>query len=211
MRLTVLGKSPAWTDAGGACSGYLVDDGTSTLLLDCGPGVFGKLRSLHDHARVDAVVISHLHGDHMLDLVPFAYALRYSPHSRAAGGIRPRLIAPPGAEDAFRRLGGIWGGEALLEETFLLEEYEEGSQPAVRGLRLSFREVPHYVRAFAISVKGRSGRIVFGADCGPNDALVDFAAGADFRADLEDAICRAYQDILGTLRFDPSPEARVEQ
>ena len=47
MKLTVLGKSPSWQDAGGACSGYLIEDGASTaLLLDCGNGVFSKLRDV---------------------------------------------------------------------------------------------------------------------------------------------------------------------
>jgi ribonuclease BN (tRNA processing enzyme) len=41
VELRVLGKSPAWQDAGGACSGYLVVDDGTTLLLDCGSGVFG--------------------------------------------------------------------------------------------------------------------------------------------------------------------------
>ena len=42
-----------------------------------------------------------------------------------------------------------------------------------------------------------------------NPRLVDFKAGTDVRDDLEDAVCRAYQDILGTLRFDPSVESGV--
>lgn len=42
-----------------------------------------------------------------------------------------------------------------------------------------------------------------------NPRLADFTAGTDFRGDLEDALCRAYQDILGTLRFDPSPASGV--
>ena len=46
MEITVLGKSPAWQDTGGACSGYLVRDGDFVLLLDCGNGVFGKLREV---------------------------------------------------------------------------------------------------------------------------------------------------------------------
>ncbi len=44
MRLTVLGKSPWWQDADGACSGYLVEEDDTCLLVDCGNGVFGKLR-----------------------------------------------------------------------------------------------------------------------------------------------------------------------
>lgn len=43
-----------------------------------------------------------------------------------------------------------------------------------------------------------------------NPRLVDFTAATGFEADLEDAMCRAYQDILGTLRFDPSPDSGVD-
>src|ERR1700730_6734367 len=75
VRITVLGKSPSWQDAGGACSGYLVEEGDYALLLDCGNGVFSKLRRFRDYVDVDAVVISHLHADHFLDLVPYSYAL----------------------------------------------------------------------------------------------------------------------------------------
>ena len=82
MRITVLGKSPSWEDAGGACSGYLVSDGETALLLDCGNGVFAKLRQQIDYVDVDAILISHLHADHILDLVPYAYALTYAPRQQ---------------------------------------------------------------------------------------------------------------------------------
>src|SRR6185436_12614693 len=110
VRITVLGKSPAWQDAGGACSGYLVEAGDRCLLLDCGNGVFGKLRAARDFTRVCAVVISHLHADHFIDLVPYAYALAYSHQARAAGH-RPVLYAPPGARETFRRITGAWQAE----------------------------------------------------------------------------------------------------
>ena len=82
MQITVLGKSPAWQDADGACSGYLVEEDGACLLLDCGNGVFSKLRRFRDYTDIDAVVISHLHADHFLDLVPFAYALTYAPRQQ---------------------------------------------------------------------------------------------------------------------------------
>src|SRR3954447_9354136 len=83
MRLTVLGKSPSWQDAGGACSGYLIEEDGASVVLDCGNGVFSKLRRFRDYTCVDAVVISHLHADHFLDLVPFAYALTYAPRQQS--------------------------------------------------------------------------------------------------------------------------------
>ena len=72
MRLTVLGKSPSWQDAGGACSGYLIEEDGATVVLDCGNGVFSKLRLYRDYTKVDAVVISHLHADHIATLQRFA-------------------------------------------------------------------------------------------------------------------------------------------
>ena len=78
----------------------------STAGRACSPSCAGFV----DYVDVDAVVISHLHADHMLDLVPFASgaALRAAPAAgpgRRAPGTdqpaRPRLIAPPGALDAF--------------------------------------------------------------------------------------------------------------
>ena len=104
MRITVLGKSPAWQDAGGACSGYLVEEDGYALLLDCGNGVFSTLRQSRDYIDVNAVLISHLHADHFLDLVPFSYALSYAPRQQpvAVAGwpgtewpARPQLHAPP--------------------------------------------------------------------------------------------------------------------
>src|SRR6266480_4965322 len=82
MRITVLGKSPSWQDAGGACSGYLIEDGGTTVLLDCGNGVFSKLRQHLDYTELDAVLVSHLHADHFLDLIPYAYALTYAPRQQ---------------------------------------------------------------------------------------------------------------------------------
>ena len=51
MRITVLGKSPSWQDVGGACSGYLVQQDDFALLLDCGNGVFSKLRGFCDYVE----------------------------------------------------------------------------------------------------------------------------------------------------------------
>ena len=71
---------------------------------------------LHD---VDAVVVSHMHADHFLDLVPFAYALTYAPDGRARES-PVRLMVPAGGRDQLRRIVGAWGGEDLIENAFEL-------------------------------------------------------------------------------------------
>src|SRR4051795_2257929 len=190
MRVTVLGKSPSWQDAGGACSGYLVQDKGTTVLIDCGNGVFGKLRQRMDYVDVDAVVLSHLHADHFLDLVPFSYALTYAPRQQPVPvppwpgtdhPAKPRLIAPPGARETFRRVVGAWGNEDLVEGAFDLEEYAESSTPEVGPLRFQFRSVPHFTETFAICVASQNGggQLAYGADTSPSDKLSQFVEGAD--------------------------------
>jgi ribonuclease BN (tRNA processing enzyme) len=189
LQIVVLGKSPAWQDSGGACSGYLIREGDFTLLLDCGNGVFSNLRRTCDYVDVDAVVITPLHADHFLDLVPFSYALIYAPRQQpvAVGGFpgttkpaRPLLHVPPGAREMFRRVVGSWGPECLIEDAFDMHEYNGPEELDVGPLRLRFCEVPHYTRTFATELTAPDGhRFTFSADCSPTDELVQFASGTD--------------------------------
>ncbi len=172
----MLGKSPAWQDVDGACSGYLVQGPGGVLLLDCGNGVFAKLRRHAHHAAVDAVVVSHLHADHFFDLVPFAYALTFALPGRAE---RPRLLVPRGGRATLRRIVGSWGTEDLLERAFALEEYAPDDEGELLGLRLRLRAVPHFVPTSAVDVDDGAGRLTYGADHGPSDALVDLARATD--------------------------------
>jgi ribonuclease BN (tRNA processing enzyme) len=190
MRITVLGKSPSWQDAGGACSGYLIEDDESALLLDCGNGVFSKLRLFRDYTEIDAVLISHLHADHFLDLVPFAYALTYAPRQQPVpvGGYpgtdspaRPRLIAPRGARECFRRVVGAWGNEELIETAFAMEEYDAESTLEVGSIRARLHEVPHFTTTYAIDFTSANGggRFTYGADSSPGNELVEIARDTD--------------------------------
>jgi ribonuclease BN (tRNA processing enzyme) len=188
VRITVLGKSPSWQDAGGACSGYLIEEDDFVLLLDCGNGVFSKLRHYRDYVDVDAVLISHLHADHFLDLVPFSYALSYAPRQQpvAVGGwpgtsspARPQLYAPMGAGEKFRQLVACWGDEELIERAFALSEYDGPDVLSLGPIGVRFCEVPHYTRTFAVELSGRTGRLTYSADCSPNEQLVRFAGGTD--------------------------------
>ena len=189
MQITVLGKSPSWQDAGGACSGYLVQHEDAVLLLECGNGVFGKLRSFCDYVDVDAVLISHLHADHFLDLVPFSYALCHAPRQQpvpVAGWpgtsqpARPRLYAPAGALEVFRHVASGWGPQELIEEAFDVQEFDAPDALAIGPINVRFCEVPHYARAYAVELSTvDGGRATYSADCSPNPELVRFARGAD--------------------------------
>ncbi|MCB0863199.1 MAG: MBL fold metallo-hydrolase [Solirubrobacterales bacterium] len=189
MKLTVLGKSPAWQDAGGACSGYLVTEGDTTLLLDCGNGVFGKLRQYIDYVDVDAIVISHHHVDHIIDLIPYGFALKFAPRQQPVpvdrwpgtdSPARPQLFVPPGAIEFFNRVSDAWGTGNLFDDAFETTEYDPEDKLEIGPFSIGFTEVPHYITTYAMDLTGPTGsRITYGADCCPNPALVELAQGTD--------------------------------
>lgn len=190
MRLTVVGKSPAWQDVDGACSGYLLQEGSTTVLLDCGNGVFGKLRQFVDYIDIDAVVVSHMHADHFVDLIPYSYALIHSPRQQPVpvppfpgtdSPARPRLALPPGGRTMLRRVVGAWGDEDLVEQAFDAAEYVPADGLELGPLRFEFARVPHFIEAYAVRVTSSEsgGRLVFGADSRPAPELVACARDAD--------------------------------
>jgi ribonuclease BN (tRNA processing enzyme) len=177
VRITVLGKSPSWPDADGACSGYLVQAGDFSLLLDCGTGVFAKLRGVMDYLTLDAALITHLHSDHFFDLVPFSYALGLSP--RRQGGAAPALHVPPDGRSVLRGMVGAWSSEDLIETAFDLAEYDPRQPLSLGPLQVRFCEVPHFTTAYAVELSDGERRLTFSADCGPNPGLIEFAHATD--------------------------------
>ena len=173
MQVTVLGKSPSWQDAAGACSGYLVQQGELQLLLDCGNGVFSKLRSVVDYRSIGEVLISHLHADHFLDLVPFSYALANAVRNGESGNgagemrARPSLRVPAGGHKVLRRIVGSWGSADLIDDAFEITEYAPDDVLTLGPLRVRFREVPHFIRSNAVELASGGARFVSGPTARP--------------------------------------------
>jgi len=176
VKLTVIGSSPAWTNPGGANSGYLVE-AEQRLLLDCGPGVLAKLRTHERWPAVDAIVISHLHLDHWGDLVPWVWGGLYGP---GADTPRPGLFLPPGAGEALRPVLAQLGGEDMLRRAFVVTEYAEGEPFEAAGFTVRAVRVPHYTMAcYGFRVERNGSVLAYSADSGPSPALAELARDAD--------------------------------
>lgn len=76
MRLTVIGKWGAYPEKGEATSSFLVEHKGFNLLLDCGSGVLSRLQYYLDLKKLDALILSHYHADHIADVGSLQYAVR---------------------------------------------------------------------------------------------------------------------------------------
>jgi ribonuclease BN (tRNA processing enzyme) len=76
MKLTILGNNGPFPGAGGACSGYLLSNEKCNILLDCGNGVLSNLQKLIPLKMLDAIILTHLHSDHISDMMVLRYAIQ---------------------------------------------------------------------------------------------------------------------------------------
>ena len=178
MRLTVVGCSPAWPNPGGVQSGYLLD-GAGSALLDCGPGVLGRLRERDSWPAPDAIVITHFHLDHWGDLVPWVWGARYLNKSDEPPQ-RPELWVPPRGSKLLEQFGSLLGYADMFAETFALQEYAPDDPFAAAGFSFTASRVPHYdVEAYALRTTDGARTLAYSGDSAPSDALVAIARDAD--------------------------------
>lgn len=164
MKLTILGNNGPYPGANGACSGYLLgsDDGKTNILIECGTGVLNRLMQHISLNALDAIVLSHLHYDHMSDVLPMQYALQFHPRST------PLPIYAPETPEGVRNL--------LNVPAYALREMKNCN---IGSMRLSFLPVRHPVETHAVCVECDGRKFVYTGDTNEIPALDAFAEGAD--------------------------------
>jgi ribonuclease BN (tRNA processing enzyme) len=173
MKLTVVGAASAWSKTPGrSSSSYLVEHGSTSILLDLGQGSFSEVWRYTSFGDIAAVFVSHLHADHNVDLIPLRLWAKFENR-----GYAPALYAPA----ALRSLIGNYqanpdffedfAGESLSPQTF-----------AVGDLRVTAGRVTHIPDAYGFRVAPASGEgpgIVYSGDCAEPDDLLELIKPGD--------------------------------
>lgn len=187
MELSVLGAGPAYTDREGAVgAAYLVTAGPDAVLLDLGQGAFPALARAVEPGRLLAVLISHLHPDHFIDLVALRHYLRY--------GVEPpgrvRVLGPAGLG---ARLDALHDEQGFSAAALDLESLGVGSRE-IGTFTIESALVEHTVESYAFRVTpgpADEPGLVYSGDCGRADDLL--------------ALVRPGDTLLAEVSFGPGP------
>lgn len=173
MRLTVLGCAGSFPGPESACSAYLVEAEGFRLLVDFGAGSLSALQRYAGLMAIDAVLLTHLHPDHILDAVNYVVVRRYAP-----GAPHPPIptYAPAGAPD---RLAAAYSADQTpLDDVYTFYGLQPGTFP-IGPLSVTVDRVNHPVETYGVRLAHGDGVIAYSADTGPCEALVRLAQGAD--------------------------------
>lgn len=188
MELTVLGRYSPYPAPGGALNGYLVRHGSTALLLDAGSGVAARLLERLPIEQLTAVVVSHLHEDHISDVHCLRFAqLAALQMGRTSGKLQ--VWAP--AEPADKHLW-LEGGEAWQD----LRTYDPAVPLVLGELEVRFTRTNHPIPCWAMRIKpvNAEGPVLFyTADTGESAAVTEAACGADLLL-VEASLVEEYQD-----------------
>jgi ribonuclease BN (tRNA processing enzyme) len=169
MELTVLGCSGSYgAPAGGACSGYLVRAGDATIWMDCGNGSFANLQQHADPADLTAVVLTHGHADHCVDLYGLHVMYRYGLDRHSLP-----VYAPEGLEGVLAELVGSFG------DTFDWRTVADGDKVEIADALVRFSRTDHPPPTLGVEIEHDAKRLIYTADTGPEWSVEAFGAGAD--------------------------------
>jgi len=162
IELYVLGAGPAYTDRPGALgSGYLVRTLGASIVLDLGQGVFPALAGQIEPSALLAVVVSHLHPDHWIDLIALRHYLRYEFHP-------PRRMAVHAPGPLAARLDALHGEEGFTAAALDVVALEPGTR-TIGPFRIEAAKVTHTAdsQALRVTIPGADGPgLVYSGDCG---------------------------------------------
>jgi ribonuclease BN (tRNA processing enzyme) len=181
LKVTFLGAGDAFSSGGRCMAAYLVEANDATLLLDCGATTLLALKGRGLNAdAIDAIILSHLHGDHFAGL-PFLFLEYVYNRPRT----RPLVIAgPPGTQE---RVGAVFSAmyrELSKKPTPFKVEYKELTPDVpfpFKGCSIFPFSVPHTENeislALRVEVDGR--KVLYSGDSGWTEAFIHHTQGVD--------------------------------
>ncbi|WIF94825.1 MBL fold metallo-hydrolase [Caminicella sporogenes] len=171
MKITILGNCGPYPSAGGACSGYLLEDGENKILIDCGNGVLSRLlEKINNLDEITAVILTHLHSDHISDAMVLRYAVGINKEKGMLNKSIP-LFAPAKPTEIFESL--------QFKDAFVLNTIDESTVLNFGDMQISFKLMVHPVETYGVVVQKGLKKFVYSSDTKYCNAVEEIAKDAD--------------------------------
>ncbi|MFT5203703.1 MAG: ribonuclease BN (tRNA processing enzyme) [Candidatus Aldehydirespiratoraceae bacterium] len=171
LSITILGSSGSYASPTNPCTGFLLQSRDATVLYDCGPGTVGPLQAAIELDELDAIVTSHCHPDHWLELPVLRNVFTWF-HPRT--GIAVYGTAQTRKMDSDLHIA-VEGAPSPFEWTVI----NNTSELVIGDQHWTFVRTDHPVETLAARVEVDGKIAFFTSDSGPNFRYDDFAARAD--------------------------------
>jgi ribonuclease BN (tRNA processing enzyme) len=174
VRLTVIGCAGSLPGPDSPASCYLIEHDGFRLVLDLGNGALGVLQRYLDLTEIDAIMLSHLHADHCLDLCGLYVAQRYHPR-----GPRERIPVwgPRGTAGRMARAYDL-ADDPGMGGQFDFRDLVEGDH-AIGPFVVTAARVSHPVEAYGLRVVAGGHAVAYSGDTAACAGLIDLARSAD--------------------------------
>lgn len=173
MRLTVLGCAGSFPGPESACSAYLVEAQGFRLLIDFGSGSLSALQRYASLDAVDAIILTHLHCDHMQDACTYIVVRRYGP-----AGPKPPVPVYAPMDAAERISAGYSADNETLDDVYTFYGLQPGTFP-IGPFTVTVDRVNHPIETYGVRVEHDGHVLAYSSDTAPCESLVRLAAGAD--------------------------------
>jgi ribonuclease BN (tRNA processing enzyme) len=167
--LTVLGSCGAWPEAGRACAGFLLEYDGFKLVLDLGYAALPQLLRYLPTGEADAVVVTHQHPDHCVDVSALARVRYYE----APDAAPIPLYSPPGVLDVLRAL------EPNPDPATVFDVHDLATVKEIGPFALETVLLPHYVTNLGVRLTAPGVSVAYTGDSGPSPDLTKLAQGTD--------------------------------
>ena len=171
MKVTAIGRYGKYPNKDGATCCYLIESAQTKIVLDMGSASLKNLDKVIDYKHIDAVVVSHFHGDHCAD----AFVFRNVAFEFIKTGVwdtKLPFFMPKEPYNEFMALKSCEGFQTI--------EISDGLKTAIKDIDLEFFKVNHPLPTYAVKVSSNEKSLSYTADIMDKENLDRLFLGADF-------------------------------
>ena len=188
MELTLLGTGCPSVDHKRLGPSNLVSTKTAKILVDCGSGITQRLHELKvSSADIDALLFTHLHSDHAVDLYQLIIS---SWHSYR---IKPwKIYGPKGTKKFVNKIMDAWADERKLRISYEVRasvkafdidvvEFKSLGNLKIKDIKIKYFEVDHkpVKYAYGFSFTNKNKKLTISGDTKPCENLMKYAQKSD--------------------------------